>query len=245
MTAASAILDALDLPNVWRGRDLAQAQERTVGTGHPALDAHLPGRGWPLGNLVEVLQAEAQQHVWQLVGPGLSAVMQSGEPAVLVHPPYQPFGPGLRAQGIAPESLLCVHSEKVSSRLWATEQALRCADVCAVLAWLPQARSEDLRRLHLCAQMGEKLLVVFRAVSSRQHSSPARLRLLVAGQEQLEVLILKRRGPPMLQPLVLRSQPQRLSALLSARKARRSVLPVAHPSMDAPDVLDRTPSLAR
>ncbi|MDB5899265.1 MAG: hypothetical protein JWP41_2867 [Ramlibacter sp.] len=247
ITASSALLDALALPNVWRGRELAQAQEKTVATGHPALDAHLPGRGWPLGNLVEVLQAQAQQHVWQLVGPALATVMQQGEPAVLVHPPYQPFGPGLRALGVTPERLMCVHSEKPSARLWATEQAMRCADVCAVLAWLPQSRSEDLRRLHLCAQMGEKLLVVFRSLSSRQHSSPARLRLQVEGDEQLEVLILKRRGPPLLQTLVLRSQPQRLSALLAARKSRRSQLSAQPPVtvMDAPDVLDRSPSFAR
>jgi protein ImuA len=244
MTASSAILDALDLPHVWRGRELAQAQEKTIPTGHAALDANLPGRGWPLGNLVEVLQHQAQQHVWQLVGPGLAAVMKQGEPTVLVHPPYQPFGPSLRAQGIPAERLLCVQADKVSARLWATEQALRCADVAAVLAWLPQARSEDLRRLHLCAQSGEKLLVVFRGMDARQHSSPARLRLMVQGTDRMEVLILKRRGPPLLQPLVLGSQPQRLSALLSARKGRRLPLPSEQPSTQDLHVLDRTPSFA-
>ncbi|QJW84134.1 hypothetical protein HK414_10295 [Ramlibacter terrae] len=39
----------LNLPHVWRGRELAQAQERTVPTGHAPLDAELPGGGWPLG----------------------------------------------------------------------------------------------------------------------------------------------------------------------------------------------------
>jgi protein ImuA len=245
MTARSARLDALDLPHVWRGRELAQAQEKTVVTGHASLDAQLPGRGWPLGNLVEILQSQAQQHVWQLVGPALAAVMQDGDPAVLVHPPYQPFGPSLRAQGIAAERLLCVQADKVAARLWATEQALRCADVCAVLAWLPQARSEDLRRLHLCAQSGEKLLLVFRGIDARQHSSAARLRLQVQGTERLEVLVLKRRGPPLLQPVVLRAQPQRLSALLSARKGRRTGLPLEPAIIDnGSHVLDRTASFA-
>ena len=243
MTAPAVSRTLPDLPHVWRGRELAQAQEKTIATGHAALDAHLPGRGWPLGNLIEVLQREAQQHVWQLVGPGLATAMEQGDPAVLVHPPYQPFGPSLRAQGIVPERLLCVHTEKVSARLWATEQALRCADVSAVLAWLPQARAEDLRRLHLCAQAGEKLLVVFRGSEARNLSSPARLRLLVQGTEELEVLVLKRRGPPLLQPLVLRSQPPRLSALLSSRKTRRSVPRTDLPTT-ASHVLDRTATLA-
>jgi protein ImuA len=234
MTARPAL--APDLPHVWLGRELAQAQEQTVPTGHAALDAQLPGRGWPLGSLVEVLQAQEQQHVWQLLGPGLAAATAGGDPAVLVHPPYQPFGPCLRAQGIAPERLLCVHAEKPSARLWAAEQALRCADVAAVLAWVPLARPEELRRLHLCAQSGQKLLVLFRPLAARDQSSPARLRLVVQGTETLEVLVVKRRGPPLLEPLALRAQPQMLASLLAARQNRRSVpvfdLPAAH-------VLDR------
>lgn len=243
MPAASAIFP--DLPeHVWRGRELAQAQEKTLSTGHALLDAQLPGKGWPLGNLVEVLQQEAQQHVWRLLGPALAAALRAGgDPAVLVHPPYQPFGPALRAQGIAPERLLCVRAEKVSARLWATEQALRCADVCAVLAWLPQARSEDLRRLHLCAQSGEKLLVAFRGLQARDHSSPARLRLLVQGAEELEVRVLKRRGPPLLQPLALQGQPARLSALLAARKARRTE-PLLPSTPSGSHVLDRPATFA-
>ncbi|GAB3645938.1 translesion DNA synthesis-associated protein ImuA [Ramlibacter alkalitolerans] len=231
-------------PQVWRGRELAQAQESTLPSGHAALDAQLPGGGWPLGSLVEVLQQEQQQHVWQLVGPALAQAMQAhGEPAVLVNAPYQPFGPALRALGLVPERLLCVQAEKPAARLWATEQSLHCADVCAVLAWLPQARSEELRRLHLCAQATEKLLVVFRPVLARSQSSPARLRLLVQGAEELEVRIVKRRGPPLLQPLSLQAQPARLSALLAARKSRRTV-PAALPQWSGSHVLDRTASLA-
>lgn len=245
MTASASTASALQLPHVWRGRELAQAQERTLSTGHALLDAQLPGRGWPLSNLIEILQQEAQHHVWQLVGPGLSACMaEAGGPAVLVNAPFQPFGPSLRAQGIIPEQLLCVQADKVSTTLWSAEQALRCADVSAVLAWLPQARSEDLRRLQLCAQAGEKLLLVFRPVGCRGQSSPARLRLLVQGVERMEVSILKRRGPPLLQPLELPARPRRLDALLKARKSRRDLPLPIEPILDESHVLDRAPSFA-
>lgn len=244
MNAPRALAGLSLPPQVWRGRELAQAQEKSISTGHPRLDAQLPGGGWPLGSLVEILQQAAGQHVWQLVGPGLSQAMQgNAEPAVLVAPPHQPFGPALRAQGIMAERLLWVQADQPSARLWAAEQALRCAEVCAVLAWLPQARSEDLRRLHLCAQSTEKLLVVFRTLAARQQASPARVRVAVAGSDRMEVTILKRRGPPLLQPLVLQAQPPRLSALLAARKARRSPVPVELPS-GASHVLDRTATLA-
>ena len=244
MTAATPLAQPDQIAHVWRGRELAQAQERTLCSGHALLDAQLPGRGWPVGSLVEILQHAAQQHVWQLVGPALSLAMKQGQgPAVLVDPPYQPFGPSLRAQGIVAEQLLCVQAQKPSARLWACEQALRCADVTAVLAWLPQVRSEDLRRLHLCAQGGDKLLFVFRPVTAGSHSSPARLRLLVEGTDSLQVSILKRRGPPLLQPLMLQAQPKRLAALLAARKSRRDKAPLPLPQ-PASHVLDRTPSFA-
>ncbi|MDE2606952.1 MAG: translesion DNA synthesis-associated protein ImuA [Burkholderiales bacterium] len=244
MTAPRLPPDAPLPPQVWRGRELAQAQERTLASGHAALDAQLPGGGWPLGCLVEVLQQEASRHVWQLAGPALAQAMAAGgDPAVLVQPPYQPFGPSLRGQGIVPERLLCVQAGTPALRLWAAEQALRCADVCAVLAWLPQARAEDLHRLHLVAQSGTKLLLVFRGLAARQQASPARLRLLVQGGEALEVQVLKRRGPPLLQPLVLRSQPDPLAALLAARKARRAGVPPVSPT-PASHGLDRAASLA-
>ena len=244
MTVLAPASELVLPPQVWRGRELAQAQERTLASGHAALDAQLPGGGWPLGSLVEVLQQEQQQHVWQLLGPALAQAMHAhGEPVVLVNAPYQPFGPALRALGIVPERLLCVQAEKPSGRLWAAEQSLHCADVCAVLAWLPQARSEDLRRLHLCAQDSEKLLVVFRPVLARNQASPARLRLLVQGAEAMEVRILKRRGPPLMQALTLQAQPARLSALLAARKTRRKPEPVL-PERSGSHVLDRTATLA-
>jgi protein ImuA len=37
-------------------------------------------------------------------------------------------------------------------RLWATEQILQAGPVGAVLAWLPQARPEQIRRLQIHAQ---------------------------------------------------------------------------------------------
>jgi protein ImuA len=245
--AASAISTLeLALPqHVWRGRELAQAPERVLPTGHAALDEHLPGAGWPLGCLIEVLQPQPQQHVWQLLAPALKQCMQAqAGPVVLVNAPYEPFGPGLQGQGVQASQLLCVRSEKASARLWAAEQALRCADVSAVLAWLPQAKNEELRRLHLCANQHDKWLVAFRGVTAAHQASPARLRLLVEGLDPMQVRILKRRGPPLLQPLLLDAMPARVAALLAARKGRRVAPSLPVVSKSGSHVLDRTASFA-
>lgn len=224
MTARLRLIEPASLPNVWRVPELAQAVEAIVPTGHAALDAQLPGGGWPVGSMVEVLQQRAGQHMWQLLLPGLAqaAARQAG-PVVLVAAPFEPFGPSLAAQGLPGERLLCVRADKPTARLWAAEQALRCADVAAVLAWLPQAKSPELRRLHMAAQQHDKLLFVFRGLDARQDASPARLRLLAEGVDELRLHILKRRGPPLETPLALPAHAARVAALLDARKGRAAV----------------------
>ena len=215
-----------DLPHVWRGESLARADSATVSTGYAALDAQLPGGGWPMGELIELLQARPELHVWQLLVPTLARLVREGVgPVVLVGAPCEPFGPGLQAAGLPAERLLCVRAKQPAARLWASEQALRCAEVVAVLAWLGQAQSAELRRLHLAAQRHGRLLFVFRPERVRQEASPARLRLLVGGVDALEVQVLKRRGPPLHGSLVLSGSAGQ--GLTGGLVAASSVVPLA------------------
>ena len=214
--------------HVWHGEEMAAAPD-ALPTGHHLLDAQLPGGGWPMNALVEVLQTRPELHAWRLLLPALAQVVrdQAG-PVVLVGAPREPYGPSLAAQGLPGERLLCVRGDQPQARLWAAEQALRCADVAAVLAWLPQARADQLRRLHLAAQSHRngrpRLLFVFRTPAVRHDSSPARLRLLVDDAQALSVRILKRRGPPVDAPVLLDAHPPRLAALLASRRRTAPVV---------------------
>jgi protein ImuA len=235
-----------DLPQVWQGQELAGAQDPGVATGYPLLDAELPGGGWPLG-LIEVLQERPEQQVWQLTAPALAQRLQSGAgPVVLVGAPFDPFISGLQAQGLDADRLLWIRAAKPIERLWAAEQALRCAEVRAVLAWLPQSRGAELRRLQLAAQRHRQLLFVFRPLRCLQDNTPARVRLQLSGTLEMQVQILKRRGPPLPNPLRLPAHPVRLAALLEARRSGslRSTppAPAERPEVVAlrrSDVLDR------
>ena len=70
---ASAAPEALGGGAVWRADELARNVGATRPTGHAALDAVLPGGGWPVGALVEVLQPQAGQGEWRLLAPALGA----------------------------------------------------------------------------------------------------------------------------------------------------------------------------
>ena len=202
--------------DIWRADALARPAGRVVSTGHAALDAQLPGGGWPVGALVEILQAHSAQNEWRLLLPALARCGTG--PVVLVGAPHMPFGPGLSAQGLAPERLLWIRASTPAARMWACEQALRCAQVDAVLGWLPQARADQLRRLQMAAGDHGKLLLVMRPARAQTESSPAVLRLLASlqpGGDGVQLEVLKRKGPPVAQPLQLSARPARLAAMLA------------------------------
>ncbi|KRC15957.1 MULTISPECIES: translesion DNA synthesis-associated protein ImuA [unclassified Acidovorax] len=215
------------LAGVWLADQLGTSSAaRVQSTGHAGLDAQLPGGGWPVGAMTEVLQPAAGLHVWRLVLPALAQATAARPGAVvLVAPPYEPFAPALRAGGLDAARLCRVQTTSAAQALWAAEQALRCRDVQAVLAWLPQAAPESLRRLQLAAAQMGQLLWVFRPARARQQASPAPLRLWVeavdgSGGAQMQVQVLKRRGPPMEQPLALPASHAALARVLAASAAR-------------------------
>ncbi|KAF1048078.1 translesion DNA synthesis-associated protein ImuA [Xylophilus sp.] len=215
---------------VWHADQLGQTPLLAVPSGHAPLDAVLPGGGWPTGALTEVLQptAEAAGAVsWILVGAGVAARAAGRAGAVMcIATPHEPFGWAMEARGIPAGRLCRVQAATVDARLWAAEQALRCREVVAVLAWLPRVRPEQLRRLQLAAQRHGALLFAFRPAAVRNDATPAALRLLAepAGPSStaLRVRVLKRRGPPLEQAVLLpAAQGARMEAVLAARARRQ------------------------
>ncbi len=217
---------SLTIPGVWRASAWAQADQPVLDTGHGPLNAELPGGGWPLGGLTELL-LPAQAHCeWALLLPALARLLGAAPGrAVLVAPPLEPFAPALQAAGLPAERLCCIRPSGPGAAMaaaWACEQALRCRDVRAVLAWLPQLVTPQLRRLQLAAAQHRQLLWLLRPEGARAQASPAPLRLWLQPQgDRLLVHVLKRRGPSALQPVVLPAQGAQLAALLQAQAWRR------------------------
>jgi len=223
---------------IWRANELGAGRSSSVPTGFQALDRELPEGGWPCGSLVEVLQAQPSLLEWRLVGPSLQALISGGRSVVVIGPPKRPHLAGLRHLGLDEARLVWIKAEAPSERLWATEQLVRANAAGAVLTWLPQARPEQLRRLQVLAQSCEGPVFVFRPVAARHDPSPAPLRLLASTlfDWQVQIQILKRRGPVHENPLVLDSLPGGLHHVLTARTLKPSLL---LPSKETPHAVGR------
>src|SRR5262245_19832672 len=64
-------------PALWLGHQLGRSCDRAVATGFPALDAQLPGGGWPRRVLTELLQPHAGIGEIRLLAATLCAVQQA------------------------------------------------------------------------------------------------------------------------------------------------------------------------
>lgn len=209
----------LQHPGIWRGNQRAQTAEDALPTGFAALDALLPGGGWPRGALTEVLLARQGIGELRLIMPTLARLPEADGWLAWVAPPYVPYAAALAAAGIDLRRLLVAKPRNEADAWWTAEQALRSGACGALLAWLRAADERRMRRLQLAAETGHTWGVLFRHARAAQDRSPAALRLLLEpSTEGLAVTILKRRGGPVSQPVFV-AMPQ----AAGARRARRAL----------------------
>ena len=199
----SPLEDVLQRHPVWRGGALTGAAP-ALPTGFPALDAELPGGGWPSGALTEILCNHQAIGQLGLLLPALAALTRAGKRVVWLAPPHLPYAPALAAAGIDLTQLAVIRAPGRRDGLWAAEQVLRAASCHALLAWLPRARYPELRRLAVAAEAGRALVALWRPTEALHESTPACLRLaLEPAAGGLAVRLLKRRGAPLAVPLLV------------------------------------------
>jgi cell division inhibitor SulA/protein ImuA len=194
---SDALAELLRHPALWRGGDGGAPE--TLSTGFRALDARLPGGGWPLATLIELLVPAAGVGEIRLLLPALRGLTTAAdaEPrwVVWLAPPHLPYAPALADAGLDPARMLVIRPRAGLDRLWAMEQALRSGACAAVLGWAGEASDAALRRLKLAAEEGRTPAFLLRPSAHRGDGSPAALRLALAARDYgLDVEILKSRG---------------------------------------------------
>ncbi len=243
-------------PALWRASQVGRPRTAVFASGFAALDAALPGGGWPAGVLTELLLPHPGVGELRLLAPVLAQLQRQQQERCLMwfDPPAAPSAWALQALGLRARQSVLVHSRlaktlvgtarTASSRskpapaadvLWALEHALESGHVGAVLAWLPVRLPADaLRRLQLAAQGHEGPAFLLRSDEAARHASPAplRLQLSAAAPDWLRITLLKRRGPPLAQPLLLPLTPVLAVPALARARAGAAVPAGAAASME-------------
>src|SRR5258706_790614 len=229
---------------LWRAGELAALRQNVVPTGHASLDAELPGGGWPVGGLTEILCDGAGRGEVSLLLPTLGSMPVRERGIIWVSPPHLPYAPALRNAGIDLAQCLVALLESRRDALWVTEQALRSGGCGALLAWLDDAATvtfSQALRLLAVAQAGEALAFLFRPPAVANDASPAVLRISVAKSGDagfLSLYLLKRRGPPLAGPIVLDVRDPNWPRHRSVETCDVCADPVSPPRSAAPGPID-------
>ena len=141
---------------------------------------------------------------------------------MVVGPARHPHLPGLLHEGLDERRLVWIRAEAPSERMWVTEQLIKSNAAGAIVAWLPQARQEQVRRLQVSALACEGL--VFTAARHEASASPLRVHASVGVDWELRVNVFKRRGPVHDGEVVLSSVPGGLASILTPRLRKPSRL---------------------
>lgn len=188
-------------PHIWQGA-ASHSLDNVYPTGFKALDEHLPGGGWPVATLTEIVLENYGIGELSLLMPALARLNRPKKTAkdsgwvLWVSPPFIPYAPALNKQGVDLTRMLFVHAApNHRDSLWAMEQALRAGSCAAVLAWVQSADEAALRRLQLAAEEGGCWAILFRPEAALKQRSPAALRLRLLREDDVTwVEILKCRG---------------------------------------------------
>jgi len=182
-------------PAVWRPGERPTLPLRVLACGVPGLERELPGGGWPLGCITEVIGSATGIGEVSLLLPALAELTRRGETVAWVAPPFVPYAPALQQAGVDLRQMLRIDAQDQGDALWAAEQSLRSGTCGAVLVWPGRADNTALRRLQLAAEAGGAWCVVMRDRAAAGVASPAAVRVEVDSDgRRRQVRLLKCRG---------------------------------------------------
>ena len=222
-----------------------------ITTGHTALDAYLPWRGWPIGAMTEIMTETVGCGELSLLSPAMARLSHEKRPILCIGVPHKLFSPALRQAGIDLSRISQINPaptvKQFADNLWSTEQALKTGLPGMVILWSPPRSNtaiESLRRLHMACIGRDTLLIHFRTTGCMAQPSPAWLRMNfgVTGT-QVRLQVLKCRGQSLAPPLICLDraavQPQ-LFTHLAARLQLNTAVTTGHFAKPKSPLIDRS-----
>lgn len=193
------------IPHLCKGGRLFPGIAPRISTGYKLLDAVLPGAGWPVGAVTEILLESMGIGELRLLLPAIRQVTRQGQRVVMINTPYRPYAPALVQSDIDLNGLFLISPANREDALWAAEKALH-GGVCKLLLLWPDGfgyRPVDnkvVRRLQVAAQTTGSVAVLYRESASsktttvnQSHWAVLRLRLSIEKKE-FKVDVLKMIG---------------------------------------------------
>jgi len=186
----------------WRRMGVYKASQTSsqpaCSTGWSMLDSVLPGAGYPLGAVTELLieQAGAGELSFLLAALAPRLADDADSRLVFVEPPHDISARAINDLGVEPHRVPVIRCATTAERVWSIEQLAAAGGFCGFVLWDSNITPAALRRLQLAGEKAGCPVFVYRNIRCARQRSPAALRLAVtcrSGRQRLEIL--KCRGP--------------------------------------------------
>ena len=180
-------------------RTVNEVVRQPVTSGCQALDDLLPGGGFARGTLIEWLGGGVGNGASFLALVAAREACREEGVLVVVDTGRRFYPPAAAAWEVDLNRVLLVRPESDKDEHWVVDQALRCSQVSAVLAWPQRIPDRIFRRWQLSAESGDCLGLLVRPATVRAEPSWAETRLRIVSRAsphdwQLALEILRCRG---------------------------------------------------
>ena len=149
----------------------------TLPTGYTELDQYLPGGGWPLGTLTEILIRSPEETPLWLIIPALAKLNNEPRWQVWTSPAHIPYAPALMSSGIDLSKILILNPPTYKDIVWTIEQSLSSGVCSAVVFWLRTLTNKTSHRFKLAATHGGAWAICFCLLGQSQNETMSSLKL--------------------------------------------------------------------
>ena len=188
------MLDTLtEQGRLWSARHWQETRIPAIATGLPELDPHLPGHGWPLGAVTEILIDQRASGELRLLLPALARLStQDARWQLWLNPPLQPCAPALQQWQLDTERVLLARANHANDLCYSLEKSLNSGGCQAAITWCEALDKALMRRIQLAAERARVPVFLLRPARFVQQPSVAALRVHLHADSRLDVL--KRRA---------------------------------------------------
>lgn len=178
---------------IWSAKQWQVAQVEAIATEFPVLDQYLPGGGWPVSSVTEILYQQSGIGELRLLLPALARISQQDQRWQLwLNAPLQPCAPSLQQWQIDTERLLIAHARHLNDFCYCIEKSLNSGGCQGVVAWCGKLEKALMRRIQLATERAKAPVFLLRPATFIDHPSIAALRLHLCSESCIHIL--KRRA---------------------------------------------------
>ncbi|RYD79410.1 MAG: Error-prone repair protein ImuA [Sphingobacteriales bacterium] len=146
--------------------------------GLPKIEAAFPNSVFPTGAIHEFMCMANEDHAASagFISGLLKTLSENGSPMIWVSTNRNLFPPALKTFGLQPDRIIFIDLKKETDVLWATEEALKCNGLAAVIAEVDDLSFTQSRRLQLAVEQSKVTGFILRKNEERMTASPCAAR---------------------------------------------------------------------